>query len=71
MSQAQNAASEQERAKVLQRVKEYGYEVREKASEVVDVACDWTREHPLTAIGISVGFGAAVGFLVGLLVARK
>lgn len=85
MSDPQGLTGEQERAALSQRVDELrreitqiarqagvcGEQVREKAQEAVEIAEQWTREHPLTAVGVSAGCGAVLGFLLGMLVGRK
>ena len=85
MSESQNLEEEQVQAKLLQKaedlrreftqfakqMKAYSGQAREKAVEAVEVAAEWTKDHPLTAIGIAAGLGASVGFLLGMLVGRK
>jgi ElaB/YqjD/DUF883 family membrane-anchored ribosome-binding protein len=39
--------------------------------KIVTSTKEWTKEHPLAALGIAVGLGASVGFAIGLLVGRN
>jgi ElaB/YqjD/DUF883 family membrane-anchored ribosome-binding protein len=52
-------------AAALESSKEMYGRVREKTAEGVRVADQTVREHPYQAIGIALGVGALVGFLVG------
>jgi len=39
-------------------------------NKVLAGATEWSKEHPAAAIGIVAGVSAAIGFIVGMLVAR-
>ena len=51
-------------AAALESGKEFAGRVRDKAVEGAKVADEAVREHPYQAIGIAVGIGALIGFLV-------
>ncbi len=51
-------------AAALERAKEIAGRVREKAVEGAKVTDKAVREHPYQAIGIALGVGAIVGYLV-------
>ena len=38
---------------------------REKTKEAADMADDYVRENPWTAVGIAAGFGLVLGLLIG------
>ncbi len=39
--------------------------------KVVTGTAEWTKAHPLAAIGIAAGLGASIGFGIGMLVGRN
>ena len=51
-------------AAALERAKEIGSRLREKAVEGAKVADEAVHEHPYQAIAIGVGVGAVVGYLL-------
>lgn len=60
-----------ELSRLTAQLKDISSQVGEKAHEAVDVTREWTREHPLTALGVSASAGLAIGFLLGMLVSRR
>ncbi|MBM4034514.1 MAG: hypothetical protein FJ291_22440 [Planctomycetes bacterium] len=65
-----------------QEVKELGAKVADLRHDLADVlrltkdkvvtgTTEWTKAHPLAALGIAAGLGASIGFAVGMLVGRN
>ena len=58
-------------AAALERGKEIYGQVREKAVEGAKAADEAVREHPYQAIGIALGVGALIGYVVACRCSRK